>query len=157
MAEHSGYPSLVSQEKSFFWSYYKSFIDQACSMKMTVYWPHLFVHSYGPKLSHLGLFQWMLNITLHYAAISGKVVGKNVHATIPKGNMGYDQHTVPDNSSHCSCRKYFCCFPLVLQTYVHELSLVPFFHISLKNSELRTTHNTFRHCRVNFFRQPFSK
>ena len=26
-------------------------------------------------------------------AISGKVVGKNVHAT---GNMGYDQYTVPD-------------------------------------------------------------
>ena len=31
-----------------------------------------------------------------YTAISRKVVGKNVHATIPKGNMGYDQYTVPD-------------------------------------------------------------
>ena len=29
-------------------------------------------------------------------AISRRVVGKNVHATIPKGNMGYDQYTVPD-------------------------------------------------------------
>ena len=29
-------------------------------------------------------------------AISRKVVGKNVHATIPKGNMGYDQYIVPD-------------------------------------------------------------
>ena len=29
-------------------------------------------------------------------AISRKVVEKNVHATIPKGNMGYDQYTVPD-------------------------------------------------------------
>ena len=29
-------------------------------------------------------------------AISRKVVGKNVHATIPKGNVGYDQYTVPD-------------------------------------------------------------
>ena len=28
-------------------------------------------------------------------AISRKV-GKNVHATIPKGNIGYDQFTVPD-------------------------------------------------------------
>ena len=27
---------------------------------------------------------------------SRKVVGKNVRATIPKGNMGYDQYTVPD-------------------------------------------------------------
>ena len=31
-----------------------------------------------------------------YTAISRKVVGKNVHTTIPKGNMGYDQYTVPD-------------------------------------------------------------
>ena len=29
-------------------------------------------------------------------AISRKVVGKNVRATTPKGNMGYDQCTVPD-------------------------------------------------------------
>ena len=29
-------------------------------------------------------------------AISRKVVGKNVHATIAKGNMGYDQYNVPD-------------------------------------------------------------
>ena len=29
-------------------------------------------------------------------AISRKVVGKNVNATIPKGNMGYDQHAVSD-------------------------------------------------------------
>ena len=34
--------------------------------------------------------------TNSYTAISRKVVGKNVHATIPKGNMGYDQYTVPD-------------------------------------------------------------
>ena len=31
-----------------------------------------------------------------YTAISRKVVGKHVHATIPKGNMGYDQYSVPD-------------------------------------------------------------
>ena len=29
-------------------------------------------------------------------AISRKVVGKNAQATIPKGNMGYDQYTVPE-------------------------------------------------------------
>ena len=34
-----------------------------------------------------------------------------MHATIPKGNMGYDQYTIPDD---CSCRTYFCCFPLAL-------------------------------------------
>ena len=31
-----------------------------------------------------------------HTAISRKVVGKNTHATIPKGNMGYDRYTVPD-------------------------------------------------------------
>ena len=30
-----------------------------------------------------------------YTVISRKVVGKNVHATIPKGNKRYDQYTVP--------------------------------------------------------------
>ena len=34
-----------------------------------------------------------------YTAISRKVVGKNVHTTIPKGNMGYDQYTVPDTAA----------------------------------------------------------
>ena len=34
--------------------------------------------------------------SIQYTAISRKVVGKKVHATIPKGNMGYDQYIVPD-------------------------------------------------------------
>ena len=34
---------------------------------------------------------------------------------------------------------------------------MPFFQISLKNSELKTTHNTFRDWHGHFFRQPFSK
>ena len=54
---------------------------------------------------------WHLVSTFGHTAISRKVVGKIVHATIPKGNMGYDQYTVPDD---CSCRTYFCCFPLAL-------------------------------------------
>ena len=31
-----------------------------------------------------------------HIALLRKVVGKSVHATIPKGKMGYDQYTVPD-------------------------------------------------------------
>ena len=31
-----------------------------------------------------------------HIAISRKIVGESVHATTPKGNMGYDQYTVPD-------------------------------------------------------------
>ena len=41
--------------------------------------------------------QCMLHVCFKsFTAIFRKVVGKNVHATIPKGNMGYDQYTVPD-------------------------------------------------------------
>ena len=35
-----------------------------------------------------------VGILLLYIAISWKVVGKNAHATIPNGHMGYDQYTV---------------------------------------------------------------
>ena len=31
-----------------------------------------------------------------YTAILWKVVTNNAHVTIPKGNMGYDEYTVPD-------------------------------------------------------------
>ena len=89
----------------------------------------------------------------HYTAISRKVVGKNVHATIPKGNMGYAQYTVPND---CSCQTYFCCFPLALANLC-PWPRVSFFQISLENRADKTTHNTFRDCRVHFFRQPFSK
>ena len=90
-----------------------------------------------------------------YTAISRKVVGKNVHATIAKGNMGYDQYTLPDTS--CSCRTYFYCFPLAL-TDIRPWPLMQLFQISLKNlSEHKTTQNTLRDGRVHFFRQPFSK
>ena len=95
----------------------------------------------GPLVTHNNM----------YTAISRKVVGKNVHATTPKGNMGYDQYTVPND---CSCRTYFCCFPLALAN-ICPWPLVPFFQISLENRADKTTHNTFRDCRVHFFRQPF--
>ena len=78
---------------------------------------------------------------------------KNVHATTPKGNMGYDQYTVPHD---CSCRTCFCCFPLALANTC-PWPLVPFFQISLENRADKTTHNTFRDCHVHFLRQPFSK
>ena len=91
--------------------------------------------------------------TKRYTAVSRKVVRKNVHSTTPKGNMGYDQYTVPND---CSCRTYFDCFPLALAN-ICPWPLVPFFQISLENRADKTTHNTFRDCRVHFFRQPFSK
>ena len=49
---------------------------------------------------------------------SRKVVGKNVHATIPKGNMRYDQYTVPDT---VAVKSSFVAFLYYAQTYVHGL------------------------------------
>ena len=50
----SGLPGLVPQERNsvgvIFWSYNKSFIDQACSVKITGYWPRSFLRFYGPRL-----------------------------------------------------------------------------------------------------------
>ena len=48
-----------------------------------------------------------------------------MRATIPKGNMGYDQYTVPND---CSCRTDFCCFPVALANKC-PWPLVPFFSI----------------------------
>ena len=41
-------------------------------------------------------YQGLLKDSSEFRAILRKDVGKTVHATIPKGNMGYDQYTVPD-------------------------------------------------------------
>ena len=50
-----------------------------------------------PKRKALPLIALLTTpLSVSNTAISRKVVGKNVHATIPKGNMGYDQYTVPD-------------------------------------------------------------
>ena len=42
------------------------------------------------------LHQIRIVVSDKYIAISRKVVGKKVHATISKGNIGYVQYTVPD-------------------------------------------------------------
>ena len=123
--------------------------------------------------SRKSLFQWPLNektpvflllrghncmvrssiVSFPNIAILRKVVGKNVYATILEGNMGCDRYTIP---GHCSCRSYFCCFPLALAN-TFPWPFMPLFQISLKNSELKTTHNAFRDCCVHFFRHPFLK
>ena len=57
-----------------------------------------------------------------YTAILRKVVGKNVYPTIPKGNVGYDQYTVPDTVAVDGT--YFSCFPnlALANSYFHGLS-----------------------------------
>ena len=49
----------------------------------------------------------MNEIQRGYTAILRKVVAKNVHATIPKGNMGYDQYGVPDT---VAVKSFFVAF-----------------------------------------------
>ena len=81
-----------------------------------------------------------------YTAISKKVVRKKFARGNPERYYGiWSIHF----SRHCRCRTYFSCFPLALTTIL-PWPLVPFFQISLKNSEPQTTHNTFRVCRVHF-------
>ena len=63
-------------------------------------------------------------VTFSCTVISSKVVGKNVHATIPKCNMRYDQYTVPNDFS---CRTYFGCFPLVIAYIKSRAILSNFF------------------------------
>ena len=64
--------------------------------------------------------RWSYKVrTTVYTAISRKVVGRNVHATIPKGNMGYAQYTVPD---FVAVEPTFVAFLYHSQTYVHGLS-----------------------------------
>ena len=50
----------------------------------------------GEPLGCPYLLLWVSKLEV-FTAISGKVVGKKVHATTPKGNMGYDQYTVSDS------------------------------------------------------------
>ena len=53
--------------------------------------------------------------------------------------MGY----VHDTS--CSCRTYFCSFPLALAN-IRPWPLMLFFQISLNNIELKTNHNIYLQC-----------
>ena len=50
-----------------------------------------------PEITRVSLFAGHACLKV-YSYFREKVVGENVHATIPKGNMGYDQYTVPDTS-----------------------------------------------------------
>ena len=72
-----------------------------------------------------------------YTAISRKIVGKNVHATMPKGNMEYGEYTVPND---CSCRTYFYFIekqwtqnhPQYLSGLLHALYPTTFLEIAVK-------------------------
>ena len=44
-----GFPTLVPQKMLSFCPFNKSFIDQACSIMMAVYWPRSLLHFYWPR------------------------------------------------------------------------------------------------------------
>ena len=99
--------------------------------KMPVFW--LYIRIITHRRYSLYSHTWYIQL------FRERLTQKNVHATIPKGNMGYDHYTVPND---CSCRTYFSCFPLAFAN-VSPWPLVPFFQISLQKSELKTTHIPF--------------
>ena len=67
------------------------------------------------------IFFYVLAVHVHmricsYTAISRKVVGKNVHATIPN-----DQYTFPDS---VAVESNLCCFPLAV-AHIRPWPFVP--------------------------------
>ena len=125
--------------------------DTFTSYTMSAFSQDKVKHSFQSQTSYFFFWtcgNYVCGIYIH-TAILRKVVGKNVHATIAKGNMGYDQYMVPDTVSD---EPTFVDFLYHLQTYV-----LSFFQISLKNSELKTTHNTLWGCCMYFIWQPSSK
>ena len=79
---------------------------------------------------------------------------KNLHATIPKSNTGYDQYSAPNVVAVKSTFVTFLQFSS--RTFMGSRAIILFF-FELKNSVLKTTNNTFGDWRVHFFLQPFSK
>ena len=73
--------------------------------------------------------------------------------------MGYDQYTVPDTVAIEleSNLLLLLSFSTRKHTAVASRAIFSNFFLFLKNSELKTTPNTFQDCRVHFFQQPFSK
>ena len=86
----------------------------------------------GVSLSRIWLIRMLLFM---HTATSRKVVGKK--RARDNSERLYRIWSIYC-SWHCSCRTYFCCFPLALAN-IRPWPLVPFFQISLKNSELKTT------------------
>ena len=84
---------------------------------LTLVFPYLYNFKNALLSSDISARYFVVNKTLE------KGCRKNVHATIPKGNMGYDQYIVPDD---CGCRIYFCCFPFTVAN-LRPWPLVPFF------------------------------
>ena len=59
------------------------------------------------SLNEASRAKWLRVTKVYNSAISRKVVEKNVSATVPKGNMGYDLYTFPNDCSfHLAAHKH---------------------------------------------------
>ena len=67
---------------------------------------------------------------------------KNLHATIPKGNTGYDQYSAPGEVAVKSTFVTFLQFSSRKHTFMGSRAIILFF-FELENSVLKTTNNTF--------------
>ena len=88
-----------------------------------------------------------------YTAKSRKVVGKNVHTTISKGSMGYEQYIVPDTVA---------IEPTLLLSFSNRKHMSMASRAILSNFFERTVNSKpptipFGIVACTFFRQPFSK
>lgn len=89
----------------------------------------------------------MKSVSNIYSYFEKGCVGKNVHASIPK--VTWNLINTLFLTLYSSCRTYFFRFLLALAN-MRPWPLVTLLQISLKNNELKTTHNTLRDCHVHF-------
>ena len=72
--------------------------DRSCPAlsRIALTWRLIFLMGLPRRLLWSSSSLWLLHFSERSStAILIKVVGKTVHVTFPKGNMGYDQYTVP--------------------------------------------------------------
>ena len=87
----------------------------------------------------------LLNVAENIQLFRERLSGKNVLATTPKGNMGYDQYTVLND---CSCRTFIL---LLLSISTHEhMSMAYCAVLSNFFGEQYSKPSTYRDCRLLF-------
>ena len=115
------------------------------------------------KVIWLGYQYWTIiiyctNSCMLYTAVSREVVVKKAHVTIPKGNLGYEQYTVPGT---VVVEPTFVAFLFALAN-IRPWHLMPVFRIFLKccsqgKVNLKLPIIPFGIVVCACFRQPFSK
>ena len=114
--------------------------------------PWILVQINAPPLNYRERTQdWGHVTNILHTAILREVVEKNVQVTIPKGNMGYEQYTVPDTVA---------VKPTLLPSFSTRKHTSMAFRAILANifeEQWTENHPQYWDCCMHFLRQPFSK